>query len=257
MNGSDDHRLRATVGLVRRVPSGNVRLGSPFHPRENPPRTTFVAEFEIAHAPVTVQQYRVFIEEGGPDDPRWWGEEGWTWRQGGTVGWGRENRALPDRWVFQRRRKFHPVVGVTWYEAQAYCAWLSAQTKQVVRLPEEQEWERAARGDDIRPFPWGEEFDSALTNTIESERRDTVDAVSMEGDISPFGVYGLGGNVQDWVDSPYDSLPDERYPPGPLRVARGGSWNDTAFGARTSYRRAYPPGYFYPFLGFRVVVAHR
>lgn len=257
MTGEEQALLRATVGLVRRVPGGTVRTGSPFHPREYPTRTEYVAEFEIAHAPVTVQQYQVFLEDGGPDDPRWWDDAGWDWRKGEADGWGRENRAMPDRWTFQRRRKFHPVVGVTWFEAQAYCAWLSARTKQVVRLPGELEWERAARGDDARPFPWGEEFEPGLTNTVEGDRRDTVPAASLQGDNSPFGVYDLAGNVQDWVNTPYQPLPDERFAPGPLKVARGGSWNDTSYGARTSYRRAYPAGYFFPFLGFRVVVTHR
>ena len=79
----------------------------------------------------------------------------------------------------------------------------------------------------------------------------------MPNDTSPYGVLDMAGNVQEWTASPYQPLPGEVYPPGDLFVARGGSFNDTAYGARTSYRRAYPPGYFYPYLGFRVVVEHR
>ncbi len=86
---------------------------------------------------------------------------------------------------------------------------------------------------------------------------DTVDATSLPGDISPFEVMDLAGNVQEWTSSAYTPLPDEVYASRVLFVARGGSFNDTAFGARTSYRRAYPPGYFYSFLGFRVVVEAR
>jgi formylglycine-generating enzyme required for sulfatase activity len=232
-------------------------MGSPFHPREWPLSSHFIPEFEIAHAPVTVSQYAVFLEDGGYKDRAWWDDEGWAWILGRIDGWGRADRLQPDRWAIQRRRAFHPVVSVTWYEACAYCAWLSERTKQTVRLAFEEEWERAARGDDRRPFPWGEEFSPEFTNTLESDRRDTVAAASLEGDRSPFGVLELAGNVQEWTASDYSPLEGEVFPPGPLKVVRGGSFNDTIYGARTSYRRAYPPGYFFPFLGFRVVVALR
>ena len=85
---------------------------------------------------------------------------------------------------------------------------------------------------------------------------DTVPAASITGDVSPFGVMDMAGNVQEWTASVYTALPDEVYPASDLRVARGGSFNDTAYGARTTYRRAYPPGFFYPFLGFRVIVEY-
>jgi formylglycine-generating enzyme required for sulfatase activity len=232
-------------------------MGSPFHPREYPQRTVSVAEFELVQVPVTVSQYREFLDDDGHQENRWWSPDGWSWLQGETFGWGRENRSRPDRWRIQLRRLHHPVVGVTWFEAQAYCAWLSAETKQIVRLPTEQEWEWAARGEDSRPFPWGESFDPTITNTLESNLRDTVTAGSLAADVSPFGVLEMGGNVQEWVASEYVPVAGESFALGPLRVARGGSFNDTIYGARTSYRRAYPPGYYYPFLGFRLVIGYR
>jgi formylglycine-generating enzyme required for sulfatase activity len=252
-----DYSLKASIGLLKRVPSGDVRMGSRFHLREAPPRKVPVAEFEIAHAPVTVNQYAVFIESGAINEQHWWSEPGWAWLHGESDGWGRENCLLPDRWEVQRRRMYHPVVGITWFEAEAYCNWISHQKKLLVRLPTEEEWERAARGDDSRPFPWGEEFDPALANTLESDHRDTVEVASIAGDASPFGVLGMCGNVQEWTSSTYQPAPAETFPAGPLYVARGGSFEDSVFGSRTSYRRAYPPGYFYPFLGIRVVVSPR
>ncbi len=257
MGPGDEQSLKASVGLLIRVPRGYLRKGSRFHPRESPPQTTHVAEFEIAHVPVTVNQYKMFLDLGGAERQEWWSDPGWHWRRGKARSWGREDRSRPDRWRIQLRRLHHPVVGLCWYEAEAYCRWLSEQTKQTVRLPTEVEWERAARGDDSRPFPWGELFDPSLTNTIEANLRDTVTAGSLTGDVSPFGVLGMSGNVQEWVATEYIPTKDELFLPGPLKVVRGGSFNDTIYGARTSYRRAYPPGYFYPFLGFRVVVAHR
>jgi len=250
----NNYTYKASIGLRKRIPGGEVHLGSRFHPREQPSRSVIVAEFEIAHAPVTVNQYGVFLDSGAPNEVRWWSKDGWSWLQGESGGWGRENRMLPDRWGLQYRRPHHPIVGITWYEAEAYCAWVSYQRKLKVRLPAEEEWERAARGDDRRPFPWGEEFNPEWTNTLESGFEDTVPAASEEGDISPLGVLGLCGNVQEWTSSEYNPIPGENCPQGTLRVARGGSFNDTAFGARTSYRRGYPQGYFFDFLGFRVVV---
>jgi len=77
------------------------------------------------------------------------------------------------------------------------------------------------------------------------------------GDISPFGLCDMAGNVQEWTSGVYRPQPDEDFPDANLRVARGGSWNDTAFGARCAFRHVYPPGYYFPFLGFRIVVERR
>jgi formylglycine-generating enzyme required for sulfatase activity len=252
-----DFSLKASIGLTKRIPGGHFPMGSRFHPREYPQRTVYVVEFEMAHAPVTVNQYGVFLESKQNHQKQWWSQEGWAWVNGELDGWGRENRWIPDSWEIQSRRLHHPVVGVTAFEAEAYCAWLSGHKKKVVRLPTEEEWEHAARGDDRRPFPWGEEFDASLTNTLESEKNDTVEAASNPGDVSPFGVMDMAGNVQQWTASLYQPMPEEVYPPGALRVVRGGSFNDTIYGARTSYCRAYPPGYFHPFLGFRLVIENR
>jgi formylglycine-generating enzyme required for sulfatase activity len=248
--------LKASIGLVKRVPGGQFTRGSRFHLRESPARIITLPEFEIAHVQVTVNQYSAFVESGSIGEERWWDETGWNWLHGKEDGWGRDDRFTPDAWQVQKKRPHHPVTGVTWYEARAYCAWLSNQKSQTIRLPTEDEWEYAARGEDGRPFPWGETFDSSLANTLESGNQDTVEAGSFEGDISPFEVHDMGGNVQEWTASEYIPLPGEVYPSEVLYVARGGSFNDGAFGARVSYRRAYPPGFFYPFLGFRVVVAH-
>jgi formylglycine-generating enzyme required for sulfatase activity len=245
---------KPSIGLTKRIPSGYPRLGSRFHPRESPPHVARIVEFEIAYAPVTVSQYAAFLTNGGMDEPRWWSTAGWAWRQATSEGWGRAAREQPDGWEAQCDRPYHPVVGVTWYEAEAYCAWISAEKKRQARLPAEEEWEYAARGEDGRPFPWGEEFDPAATNIFDSGRHETSEVASLPGDTSPFGVMDMCGNVQEWTSSPYRSLAGEVFPPGPLYVARGGSYNDTVFGARASYRRAYPPGYFFPFLGFRLVL---
>jgi len=243
-----------SVGLLRRVPSGPFMMGSRFHPREAPRREVFVAEFEIANVPVTVVQFARFMDSDGYDKQKWWSDEGWAWRQGQGRGWGRKDRTKPDDWVNQKNRYNYPVTGVTAFEAEAYCSWLGAQKNRTARLPTEAEWEKAARGDDSRPWPWGDTYLPGQANTYEHNVVGTLEVGSFPQDVSPYGVMDLGGNTQDWTASTYSPKAGEALPSGPLRVARGGSWNDTAYGARTSYQHIYPPGYYFAFLGFRIVV---
>lgn len=245
-----------SIGLLHRVKGGPFVMGSRFHPREAPRREVTVVEFDIAHAPVMVKQFGAFLEAGGYAERQWWDEAGWAWRQGLTLGWGRESRTGPADWKAQEGQLDHPVTGITAHEAEAYCRWLSAQKGKWVRLPTEEEWEKAARGEDGRPFPWGEDFQPGFTNTLEGELHHTTPTASYTSDLSPCGAVDMAGNAQEWTSSPYTPLPDEPVVAGQAwRVARGGSFNDTAFAARASYRRGYPPGFFYPFLGFRIVVA--
>src|SRR5574341_143663 len=249
-NGSE----RGSIGLLRRVPGGSFSMGSRFHPREAPRRELNVAEFEISHVPVTVAQYAVFINSGGMGEPKWWSEAGRAWREGAANGWGRADRSQPNDWADQKKHLNHPITGVTAFEAEAYCNWLGAQKDRIVRLPTEEEWEKAARGDDGRPWPWGTQFKAGQANTYENNIVGTVEAGSYPQDVSPYGVMDMSGNPQDWTGSAYSPQPDEAFPAGALRVARGGSWNDTAYGARTTFRHVYPPGYYFAFLGFRIVV---
>jgi len=250
-----DYSSRASIGMLKHIPAGFFRMGSRFHAREYPPRLTQTAEFQIAQAPVTVSQYSVFVDSKAVKDKRWWSAEGWEWLNGKVDGWGRKNRSVPDGWDAQLKRPFRPVTGVTAYEAEAYCAWLGDIKNISPRLPTEFEWEYAARGDDARAFPWGDTFIKTFANVVEGEHAALLDAGNMVHDSSPFGVMDMCGNAQQWTSSEYTPVKGESVPPGSLRVARGGSYNDTAFGARTSYRRGYPAGFFFPFLGFRIVVA--
>jgi iron(II)-dependent oxidoreductase len=243
-----------SIGLLRRIPSGPFKMGSRFHFREAPRREVFVAEFEMVHVPVMVGQYAAFLESGQAAERQWWSEAGWAWRQGLANGWGRVNRAQPDDWTRQQYELQHPVTGVTFYEAEAYCLWLGAQKNRVVRLPTEAEWEKAARGEDSRPWPWGEQFSPDKANTLEREVGGTMAVGNCTGDLSPYQLLDMAGNVQEWTTSTYRPAPDEHFADAELRVARGGSWHDTAYGARTSFRHVYPPGYYFPFLGFRIVV---
>ena len=158
------------------------------------------------------------------------------------------------------------MVGVCWYEARAYCNWLSSVTGEGYRLPTEVEFEAAARGREGRRFSYGNEFDSARCNTFESHLRRTT-PVGVFANVTPEGAYDLSGNAYTWTSTIYDEekfrypwQPDQREDQGDAgsrRLVRGGSWNSFRGVARAAYR-----GYDHPALrnyryGFRVVCGVR
>jgi len=164
-----------------------------------------------------------------------------------------------------------PVVGISVFEAQAYCAWLAAQTGGAFRLPTEVEWEAAARGPCGRTYSYGDAWDVLRSNILETRiGRPTPVGVFFEGD-TPEGVADMAGNVIQWTSSLYggiDDVPEFGYPyraddgregdaanTDVYRVARGGSWNDDRWRALAAGRR-YPKssGRSYG-LGFRVAAA--
>ena len=167
----------------------------------------------------------------------------------------------PSRWPQGNR----PRTNVDWYEAVAFARWLSAQLGDEVRLPTEEEWERAAGGREGREYPWGAEYESGRANIDETARwggekvgewfleQTTAVGVYPHG-ASPEGVLDLSGNVWEWCLNRYDQ--PERIQPdtsGQTRVLRGGSWSAPAAGARASLRDSSHPDYRYYFVGFRLV----
>ena len=145
--------------------------------------------FQIAKYPVTNLQYRYFLEANPQHPPpAYW-----------------KGRNYP---VGKPR---HPVVGVTLYDALAFCKWIGC------RLPTEQEWEKAARGTNARTYPWGEDWvDGKYCNNWESGVGGTTSVDKYLAGVSPYGIYDMLGNVWEWTSSEYQ---------GPfMHVLRGGSW---------------------------------
>ncbi|MCP4363080.1 MAG: SUMF1/EgtB/PvdO family nonheme iron enzyme [Chloroflexi bacterium] len=256
--------------LMERVAAGQVlgRLGDPrkgvatLPPLLTPPlQGKFIygdkdkeeeretAPFRAGVYPVTNAQFKLFMAAGGYQKKEWWSEAGWQWRQGKPkYDWQKMDR--PDYWDDDRfKNPNQPVVGVTWYEAEAFCNWLTAANEKglTYRLPSETEWERLARGQNGWKYPWGNTWQAGLANTRESKINHTS-AVGLfpEGN-SPTTALDCAGNVWEWCLDWSDEQEQM------FRVLRGGSWFDAQDDARCGSRVDH-----YPYVssysdGFRVV----
>lgn len=186
------------------IPAGTVVIESLVY---------WVKAFKISKYPVTYAQYEAFLGAiDGYFDPKWWGDLPPDEFERGPV---QQKWPLPD----------HPREHVSWYEAVAFCRWLAYRLDLPIRLPTEQQWQRAARGDDGRAYPWGARFDdTSLANTKEKALQRTTPVTTHSKGVSPYGVWDMGGNVWEWCLNLYErpSRLDQRS--GGTRVLRGGSW---------------------------------
>ena len=210
---------------------------------QQPQHEVELSEYSIAKYPVTNREYQLFVQEGGK------APQGW------------------DNGQYPPEKGDHPMVYVSWEDAQAYCQWLSAKTKKEYRLPSEAQWEKAARGLDGRIYPWGEQFDKANANTREADIGYTsaVGQFSPQGD-SPYGCADMAGNVWEWCadwfnENEYKTrsgkpIKDPKGPgTGSARVIRGGSWHGDRSYANSACRDRRVPDLNYNYCGFRVVCA--
>ncbi len=202
------------------IPGGEFRFGE-----EGELRTT--GSYRIRIHLVTNVEYAAFIQA----HPRYdipYVEAEWA----KPYNWDRERRTYPEG------KANHPVVLVTWEEARDYCEWVGG------RLPTEEEWERAARGDDGQSFPWGESPDPYRANVRETGIGSTSPVgLFLEGR-SPYGLFDMAGNVWEWTSDDYDL---------DTKVIRGGAWNMPLESARATVReRSAPLSRMYS-IGFRVV----
>ncbi|MDT3777261.1 SUMF1/EgtB/PvdO family nonheme iron enzyme [Nitrospira sp. MA-1] len=186
--------------------------------------------------PVTNDQYKAFMLANGYGSKKFWSEEGWAWKQENQVN-------SPKHWTESKWNKAdHPVVGVSYYEAEAFASWAGK------RLPTEQEWEKAARGNAGREYPWGNEFDTTKCNSYESGINATTPVTKYLQGVSPFGCFDMAGNVGEWCGSWYKQFP-------PQRVIRGGAWNDTPVYLRASFRYGSPVIFRGSYFGVRLALA--
>lgn len=203
---------------------------------EQPQHMVTLGAFEIAQYPVTNLEYHLFIQDSGHRLPKGW-----------------------NGFRYPLEQALHPIVGVSRLDALAYIEWLNSLSGYTFRLPSEAEWERAARGDDGRIYPWGNTFDPWRCNTAESAKKSAtpVGSYSPGGD-SPCGAADMVGNVWEWTSSIYMPYPyraddgreeqrnDGRY------VIRGGAWYYTRKLARCSAREGMASSQLSPLIGFRL-----
>jgi formylglycine-generating enzyme required for sulfatase activity len=178
-------------------------------------------DYQMAKYPATNAQYAKFIDAKGYDHKAWWTAEGWEWRQ-------KENWMEPRYWRDATwNGAEQPVVGVSWFEAVAFCQWLSDETGEHILLPTEAQWQYAAQGKDGRAYPWGNEWDAARCNhNVDNKgvgKTTPVRHYEGKGD-SPFGVVDMAGNVWEWCLTDYDKHIDDMHSRATDRVLRGGSW---------------------------------
>lgn len=191
----------APVDMVK-VPKG------PFLYGDKKTRETIDHDYWIDKYPITNERYRAFMEGDGYWNQAYWSSEGWQWKT-------KNNITAPSYWNDEQWNKpDYPVVGVSYFEAEAFAKWAGK------RLPTEREWEKAARG---------EEFDKTRCNSGKSRIGHTTPVTQYPNGVSPYGCYDMAGNVYEWCDDWYDKK-------GGRRVVRGGSWGNFPGGLRKSVR---------------------
>lgn len=205
--------------------------------------------FQISKYPVTNVQFQLFVDApDGYGESRWWefSPQAREWHK-------THPRPLDPKFAWDD----HPRANVCWYEAMAYCAWLSQKTGLRITLPTEQQWQRAAQGDDGRLYPWGNKFDPRRCNTNLSKIRMTTSVTRYENGIGPFGVYDMAGNVWEWclnMEQGRTANGKNGLPEGDVqRAVRGGSFISSPQRAQATFHFYLNPVYLYATIGFRVV----
>jgi iron(II)-dependent oxidoreductase len=240
------------------IPAGTFTFGSNTHPNSAPPNAVTVEAFRIGIYPVVNADYATFVR----DTQRLW--------------------RSPDGFAEDRRNA--PATDLTWRDALAYCAWLTARWRaagriagdEAVRLPTEPEWERAARGDqpdagsDRIVYPWGPQWLDDAANSEEAGFNNSCAVGLFPKGRSPYGCYDMAGQVWEWATTLWGddmATPDFSYPyaadgrealdagPSIRRVLRGGCFSSGKLKACCTYRGSLEPDGFWRGNGFRIVVA--
>lgn len=205
---------------------------------ELPRRQVIVAAFCVDRTLVTQAQYARFVTITGHRAPGITGEE---YRRQGFLVHDYAREVTPYLWRGNRpaeRLSDHPVVLVSATDADAYCHWRGAG----LRLPTEAEWEKAARGERGRIFPWGDAWDPARANSARSGVLATTPVTRYLAGASPYGMLDAVGNVFQWTAS---SVGDGR------RVLKGCAWDDDAGLCRPAFRHGRPAESRHILIGFR------
>ncbi len=244
------------------IPAGRFMMGSPETDeeaflREKPQHEVVIEKrFAIGRYPVTVAEYLAGVDAGGCPPPEWLepgsdfnietGSDGHYKRLGSALSDGR-----------------HPIVGISWNDAQAYIRWLNGEVggneHGPYRLPSESEWEYAARARTTTQYPWGDIWDKTKANGADGGPGKTTEVRTYPA--NSWGLFDMHGNVREWCmdhfaddynDVPRDGTPHIAEDVSSLRVLRGGSWGNDPWSLRSAGRYGDDPGGRYVITGFRL-----
>ena len=239
-------------GEMIHIPAGSFLIGNSNvgddaaqrEPEELPRHSVHLPGYYIGKYEVTRGEYRAFIDAGGYSNSAYWSSDGWHWRESNS-------RTEPDHWAAQQnwatgeftQTDKHPVVGVSYYEAEAFCKWAGGH------LPTQAQWEKAARwtGSSANVYPWGNTWDVEKCNNYLDKNPAggygmyrTTPVGSYPSGASPYGCQDMAGNVREWCQDWYESYPESTRPfdhTNSYRVLRGGSWYYNPGGDRVNHCR--------------------
>jgi len=231
------------------IPAGTFLMGS--LPSEGTPDNELIQhevilpDYHIGRYPITNRQYAEFLKQ--------------------------TKHKRPPRWLGIKPpegQETHPIVNVSWHDAQAYCAWLRDVTERAYRLPTEAEWEKAARGDDGRIYPWGNHW---YPENCHHSAKGTVSIEQNPEGASPYGCQHMVGNIRQWTITlwgndfetatyryPYDKEDGreaEDADQAIYRIVRGSNFKDPPERHRCTARSFYAPDNQASHRGFRIVIA--
>jgi len=221
------------------IPASFFLMGSDEGPENEMPRhRVWLDSFAMAKFPVTNGEYKIYVADSQAVAPSFWSERMF---------------ADPEQ----------PVVGISWHDAVAYCAWLRARTGKAFRLPSEAEREKGARG--LRQntlYPWGDESPSQRPYPGYDTLTGGPQRVGMN-EPNDLGLYDMSEGVHEWCSDYYDeryySYSPDQNPQGPSsglrRASRGGSWRHRIKFSRCAARSSLPPSFRYADYGFRLALS--
>jgi formylglycine-generating enzyme required for sulfatase activity len=256
-DGSHHPRRHFHMNLLEwcEIPAGNVDTSSvPYSGESYGDKTVHVDTFYMSKYPVTIEQFNQFLHaDDGYCKPDWW-----NFSHPAKQWFNNPDKAPGSRFIGDDL----PCETVNWYEAVAFCNWLSYKLGMKILLPTIAQWQRAVRGDSMNLYPWGDEYRAECCNTVESNLKKTTPVTQYPEGASPYGVCDMAGNVWEWTfdigkrkdksddDVQVTELDDES---DCLRGVIGGSHVSQINYSATIYKHYLPPKSKSSSIGFRLV----